>query len=97
MEAFERRAAEAEERLSLLEKKVAGKSSGGGAMSDEKLAEVLSVLYQVRGALGKEKNNQRLAERKQAALEKSVKALEDENSKLKYQILHLKRNLQERM
>ncbi len=66
-------------------------------MSDAKLTEVLSVLYQVRGALGKEKNNQRLAERKQAALEQSVKALEEENAKLKYQILHLKRNLVEKV
>mmetsp|Transcript_14 Transcript_14/g.39 ORF Transcript_14/g.39 Transcript_14/m.39 type:complete len:100 (-) Transcript_14:48-347(-) len=91
MEAFERRATEAEDRLSLLEKKLASKASGGG-VSEDMICNLLAVLYEVRGTLGKEKNNQMLSEKKQKSLQKQVFELREENSKLKYQILHLKRN-----
>merc|ERR1712144_121716 len=61
MEAFERRATEAEDRLSLLAKKLASKASGGG-VSEDMICNLLAVLYEVRGTLGKEKNNQMLSE-----------------------------------
>ena len=70
MEAFERRAKEAEDRLSRLETKVASKSDGG--MSEEQLSGIMSVLYEVRGALGQEKNQQMLNQRKQSSLEKQI-------------------------
>ncbi|QDZ17891.1 hypothetical protein HOP50_01g03970 [Chloropicon primus] len=92
LEGFERRAKEAEERLARIEKKIASKSGGG--LSDEKLSEVLTVLYDVRSALGAEKVKSQNSARKQDALENQVKKLEEENSKLRYQVLHLKRNLE---
>ena len=97
---------------------------GAGGVSEDMICNLLAVLYEVRGTLGKEKNNQMLSEKKQKSLQKQVfevripkllplqvstssvnrntharcfsspftLQLREESSKLKYQILHLKRN-----
>ncbi|WZN61571.1 hypothetical protein HKI87_04g31060 [Chloropicon roscoffensis] len=95
VEAFERRAKEAEDRLGRIEKKLASRSGGG--VSSENLCDILAVLYDVRSTLGREKVKSQNSEAKQASLENQVSKLEEENSKLRYQILHLKRNLEAHM
>merc|ERR1712241_231479 len=85
LEAFERRAKEAEERLARIEKQVS--SNAGGGMSGERLTEVLTVLYEVRSTLGMEKTRNEVNEKKQRSLERANSELAEENSKLKYQIL----------
>merc|ERR1712196_27559 len=95
VEAFERRAKEAEDRLGRIEKKLASRSGGG--VSSESLCDILAVLYDVRSTLGREKVKSQNSEAKQASLENQVSKLEEENSKLRYQILHLKRNLEAHM
>ena len=66
----------------------------GTGMSGERLTEVLTVLYEVRSTLGMEKTRNEVNEKKQSSLERANSELAEENSKLKYQILHLKRNLE---
>lgn len=103
MEAYEARAAEAERRLDALEKRLeegGGAQDGagqGGAMSGEKLSAVLTTLYNIRQTLGKETHKQMMAERERIKLEETMSKLSEENAKLQYQVLHLKRNLQAQM
>ncbi|KAL4419426.1 hypothetical protein ABPG77_006353 [Micractinium sp. CCAP 211/92] len=78
--AFEARAAQAEQRLAVLEQKLAAGSNGGAVDTSRYVAE-LQALREVLVA----------AKAEQEALEKRVGELETENSKLKYQALHLKR------
>ena len=66
-------------------------------MSDERLCEVLEVLYEVRATLGKERHRSELSAKWQSSLEGQNRKLEEDNSKLRYQILHLKRNLENHM
>jgi len=70
VEAFERRAKEAEDRLGRIEKKLASRSGGG--VSSENLCDILAVLYDVRSTLGREKVKSQNSEAKQASLENQV-------------------------
>ncbi|KAL4444106.1 hypothetical protein ABPG75_011843 [Micractinium tetrahymenae] len=79
--AFEARAVQAEQRLAVLEQKLGGGSSSSGAVDTSRYVAELQALRAVLVA----------AKAEQEALEKRVAELETENSKLKYQALHLKR------
>ncbi|KAL4855330.1 hypothetical protein ACK3TF_004076 [Chlorella vulgaris] len=88
--AFEARAVEAEQRLSALEAKLAGtarsaSSSGNGAVDTSRYVAELQALQTVLLA----------AKAEQQALEKRVSEVEAENSKLKYQCVHLKKAVTE--
>lgn len=82
--AFEARAAQAEQRLAALESKLGGGAAGGVVDTSRYVVE-LQGLRDVLVA----------AKVQQDALEKRVAELETENSKLKYQSLHLKRAVTE--
>ncbi|PRW50917.1 MICAL C-terminal [Chlorella sorokiniana] len=81
---FEARAAQAEQRLAVLEAKLAGGSGSGAVDTSRYVAELQSL----KGVL-------LAAAAEQEALEKRVAELESENSKLRYQCLHLKRAVTE--
>ncbi|PSC75986.1 MICAL C-terminal isoform A [Micractinium conductrix] len=81
--AFEARASQAEQRLAALEAKL-GAASAGGVDASRYVAE-LQTLREVLVA----------AKAEQEGLEKRVADLEQENSKLRYQCLHLKRAVTE--
>mmetsp|Transcript_1812 Transcript_1812/g.4618 ORF Transcript_1812/g.4618 Transcript_1812/m.4618 type:complete len:88 (+) Transcript_1812:26-289(+) len=74
---FEERAALSEARLAILESKLAGGQGGGSAASHADLQALRATLVEAR------KEAAQAAAREQA--------LEEENAKLKYQIVHLKR------
>lgn len=85
LQAFEARAAAAEQRLVVLEAKLGSGSIAGGAVDTSKYVAELLALKEVLLA----------ARAEQETLEKRVQELESEKGKLQYQVLHLKRAVQE--
>mmetsp|Transcript_1692 Transcript_1692/g.4131 ORF Transcript_1692/g.4131 Transcript_1692/m.4131 type:complete len:109 (+) Transcript_1692:293-619(+) len=95
LDAFEARAKAAEERLNLLETRLAG---GGAAVAPGPSADTskyAAALTEVRGVLVKAKAEQEELQAKFEEAMANAKVLEAENSKLKYQVLHLKRAVAE--
>ncbi|PSC75985.1 MICAL C-terminal isoform B [Micractinium conductrix] len=83
--AFEARASQAEQRLAALEAKLGGAAASAGGVDASRYVAELQTLREVLVA----------AKAEQEGLEKRVADLEQENSKLRYQCLHLKRAVTE--
>ncbi|KAK3234338.1 hypothetical protein CYMTET_55402 [Cymbomonas tetramitiformis] len=91
--AYEARAAEAEQRLVALEQALGGGGTGGNDLEFRKT--VMASLLTLRTQLGTARCEQKeLAAENSAALAEAAK-LKEENEKLKYQVTHLTRSLQE--
>lgn len=88
---LEKRVAELEKRAKAAEGKL---SSAGGA--GESSADTLKRLNEVRDAVLADQREAQTVAAQKSDLEKEFAKLQEENHKLKYQILHLKRSLDEK-
>mmetsp|Transcript_35454 Transcript_35454/g.63237 ORF Transcript_35454/g.63237 Transcript_35454/m.63237 type:complete len:108 (-) Transcript_35454:1364-1687(-) len=91
--AFESRAKAAEERLNALEERLS--SGGGTAGPSQDTSKYAAALEEVRAVLVTSKAHQEELQAKYDEAVESQKTLETENSKLRYQVLHLKRAVEE--
>ena len=70
-----------------------GSHATSAGLAGEDLAATLEGLYKVRILMGKAAHEKAALERENAALKAANARLETDTGRMKYQILHLKRNL----
>jgi hypothetical protein len=89
----EKRLADLEKRAKAAEGKLAAAGNGGSGSDD---AATLKRLNEIRDAVLADQREAQTALAKSSDLEKEVHKLKEENEKLRYQVKHLKKSLDEK-